>query len=261
MKTPLRKEWSKAFFLWVWFPLATLCFVIGVIASIYFLDGSFDWRYRTLSSLSSASTNPAGYAFCCLGLSVSFAMGLPLCGYIRARFEPHTPKTAWFSFRSLKVGFLGAVAVGVERLFDQSISPHIHKMHEYISIVTFFGLLLGLAGFWLCLTRWLLQERQWPLWGVTVLSLISVGPIIGTGLSQAYLYFIPNNLGWVGPHWADLGVPLYLSFAFWEWLTCVGIFVYLFLILLFLPADIPAARTETTDERLLPLPDMDSALD
>ena len=112
-------------------------------------------------------------------------------------------------------------------------------LHEYLSVITFFGLLLGIAGFWLCLTRWLLLQRQWSVWALSGLSFVSVGPILGTGLSQAYLYFIPNDFGWVGPHWAELGIPLYLSFAFWEWLTVVGIFIYLFLILFFLPAEVP----------------------
>jgi hypothetical protein len=163
------------------------------------------------------------------------------------RFEPIAPRAARFSGRSLTIGFLGVVTVGFERLFSQSLSLHTYKLHEYLSIITFFGLLLGIAGFWICLTRWLLLERRWSVWALSALSLISVGPILGTGLSQAYLYFIPNDFGWVGPHWAELGIPLYLSFAFWEWLTVVGIFLYLFLILLFLPAEVPATRAEKSN--------------
>jgi hypothetical protein len=219
---------------------------VGCIISANCLEGPFDWRYCTLSSLSTAKTNPHGYAYSCLGLMIAFTMGLPLCGYIKVRFEPIAPKAAWFSSRALKIGFLGVVTVGFERLLSQSIALHTYKTHEYISIVTFFGLLLGIAGFWICLTRWLLQIRQWPVWGLSALSLISVGPIIGTGLSQAWLYFFPNHLGWVGPKWAEAGVPVYLSFAFWEWLTCVGIFIYLFLILFWLPGDVPASRVEPT---------------
>ncbi len=244
MISPSRKEWSKGFVLWVWYPLATLCLIVGIAFAACCLEGAFDWRYRTLSSLGSASTNPRGYAYCCLGMMVSFSMGLPLCGYFRVRFEPITPIAARASSWALKIGFLGVVAVGFERLFSQGISLPVHKAHEYISIITFFGLLLGIFGFWFCLTRWLIHERQWPVWALSALSLFSVGPIVGTGLSQAYLYFVPNDLGWVGPDWAELGVPLYLSFAFWEWLTVVGIFIYLFLILFFLPAEIPASTTD-----------------
>ncbi len=242
---PARKpEWSKGFVLWVWYPLATLCLIIGLAFAAYYLDGAFNWRYRTLSSLGSASNNPRGYTYCCLGLMVSFTMGLPLCGYFRVRFEPIAPRAARFSDRFLKIGFLGVVAVGFERLFAQGLSLHTYKLHEYLSVITFFGLLLGIAGFWLCLTRWLLLERQWSVWALSGLSFVSVGPILGTGLSQAYLYFVPNNFGWVGPHWAELGIPLYLSFAFWEWLTVVGIFIYLFLILFFLPAEVPDTNAE-----------------
>jgi hypothetical protein len=235
-----KARWRKNFLLWFWYPLASSCFVAGSVIAAHFLEGPFDWRYGTLSSLSTASTNPHGYAYCCLGLMVAFTMGLPLCGYISVRFAPIAPRAAWFSSRALKVGFVGVVAVGAERLFAQSHPLHIYKAHEYLSIVTFFGLLLGIAGYWICLTRWLLHERRWPVWALSALSLVSVGPILGTGLSQAYLYFVPNDFGWVGPDWAELGVPLYLSFAFWEWLTCVGIFIYLFLILLWLPAEVPA---------------------
>lgn len=250
MKSFEGKDWSKGFALWIWFPLATLCFVIGVLFSIHFFPSAFDWRYETLSNLSTASTNPHGYSFSCLGLMAAFGMGMPLCGYIRVRFEPVAPRAAWFGYRAIRVGFFGSVVVGLERLFAPQISWHIHKAHEYVSIVTFVGLLLGIAGYWVCLTAFLLRERRWPVWALVMLSLVSVGPILGTGLSQGYLYLVPNDLGWVGPEWAALGVPLYLSFAFWEWLTCAGIFVYLFLILLCLPAEILAHPRE--EEKFTP---------
>ena len=254
MRSFAGKQWSKEFALWVWFPLATLCFVIGVLFSIRYFPHPFDWRYGTFSSLGSASTNPRGYTFCCLGLMTAFSMGLPLCGYIRVRFEPFAPRAAVFGYRAIRVGFIGSVAVGFERLFAQQITWHIHKAHEYVSIVTFIGLLLGIAGNWICLTAFLLRERRWPVWALVALSLVSVGPILGTGLSQGYLFLVPNNLGWVGPAWAKAGAPLYLSFAFWEWLTCAGIFVYLFLILLCIPAELPANALEATNVRSAPAP-------
>lgn len=240
--------WNKGFVLWVWYQAATLCFILGNVFAAHCLTGPFDWRYCTLSSLGSAATNPSGYAYCCLGMMISFSMGLPLCSYFRVRFEPIAPIAARASSHSLKVGFLGVVAVGLERLLSQVVTSPIRKTHEYISIITFFGLLLGILGLWFCLTRWLIRERQWPVWALSGLSVISIGPIVGTGLSQAWLYFVPNDFGWVGPDWAELGVPIYLSFAFWEWLTCVGIFIYLFLILLLLPGEIPARRAEARSE-------------
>ncbi len=244
------KEWSKEFALRVWFPLATLSFVTGVLLSIHNFPSAFDWRYGTLTSLCSAATNPHGYVFSCVGLMIAFSTGLPLCGYIRVRFEPYAPRAAEFGYQAIRIGFLGCVAVGVERLLTQHHIWHIRKAHETVSIVTFFGLLLGIAGNWICLTAFLLRERRWPGWSLAALSLISVSPILGAGLSQGYLFLVPNHFGWVGPEWARMDVPLYLSFAFWEWLTCGAIFVYLLLILLCLPAEVPENTAGGRDGRL-----------
>jgi len=67
-------RWSKRFLVGFWFPLATLFFVSGGVASTYFFEGPFDWRYRTLSTLSSRASNREGFTYCCFGLIVSFAM-------------------------------------------------------------------------------------------------------------------------------------------------------------------------------------------
>lgn len=236
-----RGDWSKEFLVLFWFPLAAAAFISGGAASAYFFDGPFDWRYRTLSSLSSEVSNPAGYAYCCFGLMLAFVMVIPLCGYFRMRLEPTSPIFARVSSRALRVGFLGSIGVGIERLFSQSLALQVGKAHEYISLITFIGFALGLAGFCLCLIRWLTHERQWPSWALWGCFVVSAGPITGTGLSQAYLYFVPNDLGWVGPHWAELGIPVYLSLAFWEWLLSAAIFTYLYIILLCLPAK-PSVR-------------------
>lgn len=235
--------WSKRFLLQVWSPLLTFCFFCGGAMSALRLNGPFDWRYNPLSTLSSAVSNPHGFAYCCLGLIASFSMVLPVCGYLRSRCEPLAPRTTRFAFRALVTGCIGGIAVGCERLLTQSSSLDAHKLHEVLSIITFFGLLLGIPGFWLCLTRWLVRQRGWSVWAVAVVLFLSAGPMIGTGLSQGYLYLFGADLGWVGPRWAELGVPLYLSFAFWEWLSAAGIFIYFFLIVALLPGEIPSSLT------------------
>lgn len=66
-------------------------------------------------------------------------------------------------------------------------------------------------------------------------------PITCTAASQQYLYLTQSDLGWVGPSWREMGVPLYLDFAFWRWLTGIGILVYLFVRTLPLRAEVPAS--------------------
>jgi len=55
-------------------------------------------------------------------------------------------------------------------------------------------------------------------------------PLAGTSLTQLYLYLFSRGLGWVNLSWRDRGVPVALSIAFWEWLTCVLLVVYLMLL-------------------------------
>jgi hypothetical protein len=51
-------------------------------------------------------------------------------------------------------------------------------------------------------------------------------PVVLTGLAQAYVFFARPDLHWVGLEWRARHVPVYLSFAFWEWVTCGVLTVY-----------------------------------
>ena len=109
-----------------------------------------------------------------------------------------------------------------------------------MATITFAAIFFGLVGFWLAMILWLRAERQWSVWSCLLVSLLVAVPMAGAMVSQAYLFFVPNNLGWVGPEWAKMGVPVYLSFAFWEWMASAGIYVSLYVIAIHLPA-VPAA--------------------
>jgi hypothetical protein len=82
-----------------------------------------------------------------------------------------------------------------------------------------------------------------------LMFLVSGAPMIGAASSQGYLYFVPNQLGWVGPHWAELGIPLYLSFAFWEWIAWISVFIYLYLTLWLTPATVPTTSSKKVKNR------------
>ena len=52
-------------------------------------------------------------------------------------------------------------------------------------------------------------------------------PLFLAGLTQAYVRYAMPNLLWVNLSWRAQGVPAYLSFACWEWVTCVVLSVYM----------------------------------
>jgi hypothetical protein len=51
-------------------------------------------------------------------------------------------------------------------------------------------------------------------------------PIVLVSITQAYVTRALPQLPWVGLEWRKQGIPAYLSFAFWEWMTCVVFSVY-----------------------------------
>jgi hypothetical protein len=55
-------------------------------------------------------------------------------------------------------------------------------------------------------------------------------------LSQAWLFFDPNRPGWVSREWIALGIPVWLSFAFWEWLAICGLVLCICVLAFALPA-------------------------
>ena len=192
-----------------------------------------------VSSLISRRDNPDGNIYLCLGMAVAFLILYPLPGYFCSRLTKAAPKTAAFSYWAMRIGVFAAIAVGVERFFLVDLSTYLHKAHEAIALAAFMGMFLGIVGFWLAFTRtWQTYQSTLTTCGV---FLLTAGPMLGVASSQAYLYFTPNTLGWVGPHWAQWGVPVYYSFAFWEWLASAGIVVYLGLLLALLPAREPTS--------------------
>ena len=44
-------------------------------------------------------------------------------------------------------------------------------------------------------------------------------PLVVIGITQFWLYLDQRDLGWVDTSWRDMGIPLWLSFAFWQWLA------------------------------------------
>lgn len=68
--------------------------------------------------------------------------------------------------------------------------------------------------------------RRAGLYGAGMAGL-AIAPVVLAGLAQAYVFYVLPQLHWVGLSWRAQGVPPYLSFAFWEWITCAVISIQL----------------------------------
>ncbi len=197
--------------------------------------GNYDWRYQVVSDLISPKRNPDGYRWLGLALVLCFSFLFPLCNTLRSRLNSQSRVLARLSFESLRCGMVASIAIGVERTFLDGLSAFFPKGHEAIALVAFAGLCIGILGFWWLLVNERLKDKKQSTLFLFLLFAISTAPFIGIAFSQAYLYVVPNSLGWVAPHWAEWGVPVYLSFAFWEWLCAGALFTYLFGLIWWLP--------------------------
>jgi hypothetical protein len=75
-----------------------------------------------------------------------------------------------------------------------------------------------------------------------ILASVAVFPILLAGLAQAYVHYVLPELPWVNLSWRARGVPVYLSFAFWEWVTCVVLSAYIAILSLAAHAVYPAHK-------------------
>lgn len=212
--------------------LGILAFWGGIGMAGWRYPAEFDWRYMTLSSLLSSSHNPAGHLWASLGIVLSggccgcWALWLARQG---DRGRPAPPWGLWaLGWGSLCVAWVGLLPRPV---------PGLRKGHELLTLVAVAAVCLGIVG----LTAQLASRKvphpgaggaRRPRLVATALASLAVLPILLAGGAQAYVFSVRPVLPWVGLAWRARGVPVYLSLAFWEWVTCAVLSGYLVILCL-----------------------------
>jgi hypothetical protein len=202
-----KTDWNRALLL---FSAAAFVVAGGVAVAAARFPGGFDWVYTVVSRLGSQRHNPEGAAW--LSLSLLLAVGLlwPVAGALaRAGGEPAALPHR--SIIALRIGLIGAGLLALEGLFTLDFSRITRKGHEIVALATFLGMYGGVLG----LYAHRLRQSSSFLWP----ALLVVVPILAVGLSQLSLYLDQRDLGWVDTAWREMGVPFWLSFAFWQWLA------------------------------------------
>ncbi len=193
------------------FALAFATFATGVaIAVRLFPEQPYDWSYVVVSALASHKHNPEGGRWFSAALGLSMLALWPVVTYLRDASGAQTRARRW-PIAALRAGVLCGVAVGVERLVFAHFSDLVHKAHELLAVGVFVGLYAGVLGLYAHCVR---HDRR------ALAGALTVGaPLIAIGITQLALYFDQRDLGWVDHGWRAMGVPVWLSFAFWQWLA------------------------------------------
>jgi hypothetical protein len=115
-------------------------------------------------------------------------------------------------------------------LLPERLLP-IPRGHEILALSAFFGLCLGIVQLTfraaqLGLPRHPHRAGEHRRLYAAALAGVALSPVLLAGGVQAYVTYARPELPWVNLAWRARGVPVYLSFAFWQWVTCVVFSAY-----------------------------------
>jgi hypothetical protein len=199
----------------------TACFLFGAAAGVIaagvavaarHYPGGFDWAFMVISRLGSRSTNPVGGLWLSASLLAAVCLLWPVAGLIGKAVRGAEGRSS-VSVAVLRVGLAGAALLALEGLLGLDLTRLHRKGHEVAAIAAFAGLYGGVLGLYV----WRIRASATFLWPALLVLL----PLCAVAATQGVLYFDQRELGWVHTGWREMGIPVWLSFAFWQWLAVV----------------------------------------
>lgn len=196
---------------------ALMVFSVGMVLAARHYPGGYDWPYTVISALASQKHNPAGSVWFAGALSLSMVLLWPYVSVLTQGLSRTLPASAKFTIFSLRIGVIFAAVVGVERLLFRDISSWLYKSHELLALVAILALYIGILG----LLIQVMHRRK-----IYIVPVVFVAtPLMAIFITQLWLYIQQSDLGWTGTGWREKGVPLWLSFAFWQWLEIAFLWI------------------------------------
>lgn len=226
-------------------PSGVLAFWVGMVMAARRYPSEYDWRYMPVSHLLSPVRDPDGYLWASIGILLCSLCGLCWTVLVARRQNHESVKYRPKGIGALQFGYfctIGAVVLHPWLL-------RVERGHELIALLAFAGLCIGMV-------RLMFQTFERTLLGrigrftgharlyAAVLAGTAVFPIVLAAVAQAYVHFAHPELRWVSLKWRESGVPVYLSFDFWEWVTCAVLSVYMAILSVATPALYPAPKAD-----------------
>lgn len=183
----------------------------GLVLAALLYPGGYDWVYTVASALASQKHNPAGNFWFASALVLAMILLWPYVSAFKQARNPAFPATEKFAIAALRTGLICGALLGLEKLLIHNLSDWIYKTHEILGLLTFLGLYSGI------LTLLVLAMHRHKIYAFPVIMLTS--SLLTIGINQFWLYLDQRDLGWVDTSWREMGIPFWLSFAFWQWIA------------------------------------------
>jgi hypothetical protein len=206
-------------------PLGVLAFWAGMSAAGRSYPLEYDWRYTTISSLVYPDRNPSGYLWARGGMLLCALAGLYWTAVLVRRAKQSGVARRPIGIWVLGLGYLCMMCCAL--LPEQRLG--IPRGHDLLALAAFVGICAGTVH-----SSYKVVERSaWvgklpgsPRLHASIVAGVALSPIALAALAQTYVSHALPALPWVNLTWRARGVPVYLSFAFCEWVACAVFSVY-----------------------------------
>ena len=205
--------------------LGVLAFWGGMLMAGRRYPSEYDWRYITISSLVYGDRNPSGYLWARAGIVLCGLAGLYWTTVLARQGRQPGLAQRPIAIRALGLGYLCMACCA---LLPEGL-VQIPKIHDFLALAAFVGLCIGMMYSTFTTVERSAQGRVAgnPRLYAGVLAGVPLCPIVLAALSVAEVSRELPGLPWVSLAWRARGIPVYLSFAFWEWVTCAVFSVYM----------------------------------
>jgi hypothetical protein len=215
-----RASWAAAIF-------GVLAFWAGMMIAAQRYPSEYDWRYMPVSRLLSPVRDPDGYLWALAGIVLYSLCGLYWTALLARRWNQAGAQNRPGGIRALQFGYF--FTIGAAMLPQWLL--RIERGHELLTVLAFAGLCIGMVRLMFQTIEPTLMRKLRRFTGrarllAGILAGAAVFPIVLAAMAQAYVHYALPELRWVSLSWRARGVPVYLSFAFWEWVTCFVLSAY-----------------------------------
>jgi hypothetical protein len=201
--------------------LGLLAFWAGMVLAGSNYPGGYDWPYTTISSLVYPERNPGGFLWARGGIGLCGACGLYGTAWAARNWNGGAALQA-VGIRTLGFGYLCMMCC--------ALLPDIPRGHDALALAAFVSLCVGTVLISFAVIHQRAKQNRLagaPRLVAGIVAGLAFAPVLCAAFAQAYVSRALPTLPWVSHAWRARGIPVHLSFAFWEWVTCAVLSFYL----------------------------------